>query len=543
MNAEEISMKAQQWRTCDIELTGTGKYNNPFQDVDVNAVFTGPKGETVNILGFWDGGDKWIVRFAPTRVGMWKYTITSTNPSDTGLSGAGEVECVPYDGELDMYKHGFLKVGPQARYLCHDDGKPFFWLGDTHWTFITEEKFYESNCPKYESQFKACVDKRIEQGFTAYVCNFRDGVNFNAFGRYDQFLVESEYGLVPDIEFFKSNPDPKMQYLADVGLAIAVGYSWGGAIMTGGIERYKLLAKYLAARYGAYPVIWTLAGELPGYDKKTMQPMIDAWREVALECEKWAAYNNLQTVHLGTDRPFPDIYQGESWYDFALSQAGHGDFTMYYDQYTGYREAFPRCPLVEGEGFYEGINTNELVSRPVTASMFRRLAYLCFQGGGCGYTYGVNGVWELQWESGKGGIGWGDIAWWEGLELPGANQLTTMRKFYEEVEWHTLRPISFAVDTGRDSGIEQIELAGHASFTANDDMSTVVGYFPESAFPIATIHTLVAESYTARWFYPDEGEYELIDADVRPNGGVWKIPFAGNTFMNRRDKLLVLTAN
>ena len=93
------------------------------------------------------------------------------------------------------------------------------------------------------------------------------------------------------------------------------------------LERYKKFAKYTAARYGAYPVAWTLAGELPGY-MGDLQKNAELWNEVAKEAEKWNAYNNLQSAHLACSRPFPKIYENESWFDFAMSQAGHGDFSM-----------------------------------------------------------------------------------------------------------------------------------------------------------------------------------------------------------------------
>ncbi len=534
-------LKTETWRAIDIPLECPHNYSNPFLDVDVIGEFTGPDGEIIRLYGFWDGGSRWVIRFAPTCVGIWSYKTYASDGS-AAFETTGLIECVPYSGELDIYKHGFLKVGPQGRYLAYNDNTPFFWLGDTHWTFITEERYDESNYPLYESQFKACVDKRVEQKFTVYQSNFRDGKDYNLFGRYFEYLVETENGLLPDLELFNNNIEPKMKYIADAGLVNAVGYSWGGAILKGGVERYKLLAKYLVARYGAYPVIWTLAGELPGYNPAQYNELIDGWREVALETERCDGYNNLQSVHLATDRPFPGIYQGEKWYDFAMSQAGHGDFDMFYTMYTDFRRDYPACPLVESEGLYEGARSNELYSRTITAKMMRRLAYTVMQCGGCGYTYGCNGVWELQWEAGVGGIGWGDMAWWDGLDLPGANQLTIFREFYESVQWHTLRPVNF-VAGGRPFS-ERLDLLSRPLFTANDDMSTVVGYFSESSMKATTISTLPYKSYLVRWFDPETGEYTTVDTDARPQAGCWSLPRTSSMFnRDRKDKVLVLTAN
>lgn len=111
-------MKLKQWQTGDIELYSKNKYKNPFLEVDVKAEFNGPDGRQIKLLGFWDGEKNWKARFVPTAIGTWDYKITS-NTSDSGLTAEGTIECIPYDGDLDIYKHGFLKVGPQGRHQAY----------------------------------------------------------------------------------------------------------------------------------------------------------------------------------------------------------------------------------------------------------------------------------------------------------------------------------------------------------------------------------------------------------------------------------------
>lgn len=542
-------MIVEQWRTIDIIINSKKVYHNPFTDVDVTGIFTHADGTQIKLLGFWDGNDQWIIRFAPTLVGEWHYTISSTEPSDEGLKQTGVITCIPYKGDLDIYKHGFLKVGPQGRYLTYYDGTPFFWLGDTHWRFITDERFDESNCPKYESQFKACVEKRIKQKFTVYQCNFRDGAasDHPMPWKTIPYLIKTEAGYLPDIALFHSNPDKKMQYLADAGLVIAVGYAWVQDMLSeDALTRYKLLAKYLAARYGAYPVIWTLAGEIPAYEEKEYQQMLtDKWREVALEAEKWSGYHNLQSAHQAADRPFKDIYQGESWYDFAMTQAGHGDLPMPASMYGDFRKRFPACPMVESEGLYEAAYSGEYVPRQITPEMMRRLAYLCFQNGGCGYTYGVNGIWELSWEATpKRGMG-GGVEWWDALDFPGADQMTYLRDFYESVHWEKLRPINHVIEAGMHFENEELRQRVRPWFTADDEMKTIVGYFAPTSLKMFSISTLPNRTYTVKWFDPETGEYTLIDDHVKPIDSRWglKIPYGSDVLSGSDDKLLVMTSN
>ena len=537
-------VKAERWRMFELEFHSAENYQNPFQDVDVIATFSGPEGQSLSRLAFWDGGHTWRLRGVLTAVGLWHYPIQASD-GNSDFTQSGAVECTPYDGNLDIYRHGFIRVGAQGRYLMYDDGTPFFWLGDTHWTFVTEERWDESNCPEYDSQFRACVDKRVQQRFTVYQSNFRDGKEFNLFGKYDEYLLETAHGLLPNIPFLQSNPDSKMQYIADAGLVHAVGYSWGPAILRpGGEERYCLLAKYLSARYGAYPVIWTLAGELGGYLTDGMTGLAQKWQHVAQVTAKWNDGLTLQSVHFAATRPFPDVYQNEPWFHFGMSQAAHGDMDLSPRWYVDYRSKYPRRPLVESEGLYEGALSNERYHRTITDSMMRELAWTAIQNGCCGYTYGCNGVWELQWESGVGGIGWGDMSWWEGLALPGADQLTIMRNFYEQLAWWKLKPIQYLVD-------QRSFMEREAYFTADDDMSTIVGYFTSVADRNFTLHGLPYSSYKAQWFNPVNGMYTLISDNIRPEMGSWKVQDT-RTFSSfvemvkareRFDKVLLLTAN
>ncbi len=533
-------MQAEQWRTIDITVTTNREYPNPFLDVDVFGVFTGPQGQTLKLLGFWDGEGTWVVRFAPTALGIWSYRIESTDADNGDFSGSGTVECVPYTGELDIYKHGFLKVSADKDYLTYGDGTPFFWLGDTHWTFVTEERFDESNCPKYDSQFKACADKRVQQKFNVYQCNFRDGNVDGFFGRNIDMMQKTEQGYLPNLSIFKENVDKKMKYLADCGFVIAVGYAWGFDMERHEVERYQKFAKYTAARYGAYPVVWTLAGELPGY-AGDLEQNTRLWKLVAEECEKWNGYENLQSVHLACARPFPKVYEKEPWFDFAMSQAGHGDEDMGQEMYAEFKEMYAGHPVLESEATYEGATSGEYCSRIIDAKMMRRLAYLIMQSGGCGYTYGCNGVWELQWEAGVGGIGWGDMSWWDGLELPGADQLTIFRDFYESVNWSTLKPLPREQAEVECFFMSPAPNRMQIFFTGDPERRTIVGYLTETSMRTFVLRGLKAGKYRGWWMDPETGVRTELAGEILPEHGEWH--FDGNEIWKKRhDYLLVIEA-
>jgi Domain of unknown function (DUF5060)/Protein of unknown function (DUF4038) len=135
MEGEHSNPKqVERWRVLELSFTSTQHYDNPYRDVNVDVHFTAPDGSVLTMPGFWYGENIWKVRFAPPTVGVGRYGSVCSSPSDTGLhQQTGTFNVTEYQGELDIYKHGFLKVSKHKRYLEHDDGTPFFWLGDTHW--------------------------------------------------------------------------------------------------------------------------------------------------------------------------------------------------------------------------------------------------------------------------------------------------------------------------------------------------------------------------------------------------------------------------
>ncbi|MHC4961384.1 MAG: DUF5060 domain-containing protein, partial [Planctomycetota bacterium] len=86
---------AEQWRIAEIVLNSSVPYDDPYNDCSIVATFSGPGSRMITRPGFWDGGDTWAVRFAPTIIGTWSYTITCSDPNNTGLHNkTGTVGCV-----------------------------------------------------------------------------------------------------------------------------------------------------------------------------------------------------------------------------------------------------------------------------------------------------------------------------------------------------------------------------------------------------------------------------------------------------------------
>ncbi|SHK60957.1 protein of unknown function [Anaerocolumna jejuensis DSM 15929] len=513
--------KTEKWRQIILEFKSKAAYNNPFLDVDISAVFTAPSGCQIRREAYWDGDNVYKISFAPTETGVWKYKLTADEPS--GLNGLeDEIECVDYQGDLEIYRHGFLKVHPSGRYLIHDDGTPFFWLGDTHWEFAYKERWDWSNHPDMKSMFKGMAERRVSQGFNVYQTNLRSD---RLMGGSQYYWTEGKDGSLPNIEFYQQELDRRMYYLADLGLVNALGFAWSMSILNN-IEQQKILARYIVARYGALPVVWTLAGEVAGYNGGEERKLcIDGWREVAEYVEKLDGYGTLQTAHYTNERPFADYYQEEAWFDFTLNQAGHGDFTVGRKDYQDFLEKYSKKPFIEGECFYEFCSTlEENGTRLCTADMLRRAAYMSIQLGGCGYTYGAQGIWdnvlEKEQASPFGNIfNRFDITWYEAIDGIGAEQMGHMKAFYEKVRFEEFLP--YADDGNNQNANIFVKLSPLVTVSENHDR--VLVYY-EDFTAGAKINGLQKGLYQAMWFNPRTGEYSAYLEDMIAIDGEWELP-------------------
>lgn len=510
-------MKLETWRLGILSFESKKTFKNPFLDTSIIAVFTGPSHQKLVREAYWDGENSYKVSVALTEVGTWNYILCADE--DTGLNQVcGELECIPYEGELDIYKHGFLKISDDRRYFTYNDGTPFFWLGDTHWEFSYGERWDESNHPTMTSQFKGMVDKRFEQGYTIYQTNLRSDAMMGGDKKY-----WSEYGTLPNIEFYQNELDRRMKYIADKGIVNALGFAWFMSILNNQ-EVYKNLARYFIARYGAYPMVWILAGEVGGYDLKTQSMFLEGWKPIAQYLYEMDTYHQPSTAHYTNERPFAHYYHDEDWFMFTLNQGGHGDYVVSVNDYKEFMKKYGDKPFVEGEAFYEFCSTlEENGTRLCTADMVRRVAYLTMQSGGCGYTYGAQGIWDIYWEKGDpqyiGGVfNKFEIPWYIAIDGIGGEQMGYMKKFYMDQKFWTLYPYQAGDDVQGDPFGKKMPL-----ITVSKDAKHWVFYYPEACRKSSSIKGFNNESYTMCWFNPRTGQYSEKEEFTVTNGE-WKFP-------------------
>lgn len=528
--------QVEVWERIDLELFSTRDYVNPFLDATVDAVFIHESGTVVTLPGFWDGGNRWVVRFSPNKIGKWTYRITASDNRNSGLHSNGVIVGIANKGTTELDRHGFVRIADNDRMFSYADGHPFFWLGDTHWQAPDYERLEECNAPGCDgtcgnSQFKHLVNNRIAKGFSVYQ-TYPDAAENDGGGnprRYDWWEDRTKLLNEPDAirvnpAAFRENFDVMMDYLAERGMTIALGFGVHQANADAMHEKTLLhWARYLVARYAAYPVIWITAQEVNAVPKNGAY---DKWKKVAQLISQLDGYHRPLSMH--TDRDYPGKYPSFNemkdikWHQFWAMQGGHlkdnsaeNQTQAYYEKYWN---ASPQKPYIETEANYEQLHW----PNPISADRVRETAWRATQSGSYGYTYGASGIWAMNWESGDG-LGWetwSKLSWHEAMDLPGSFQMTYLKDFYQSLAFHKLIP-RFA-DTLYVAGMDH-----NKHFLSSDADKTYVIYSSAGVQLSGMLKNLRSTAtYTALWYNPRTGAYQdASEALVVPNQrGAYELP-------------------
>ena len=299
------------WQLQEIELRASGRYGNPYADVECWVDLAGP-GFAKRIYGFWDGGEVYRVRIVATAPGRWTWTSGSNQPADSGLNGRSGAflarEWTDAEKAENPNRHGFLRSTANGHALQYADGTPYFLLGDTWlgaatWRLPFVATHADPNVePGPGVTFEQAVAYRKRQGFNSvsmiaafptwdsdqYPATYADTHGVFYRNAWEEFGVLAGEGptaksmhdergyrpfeilpgrqglpnydrVVP--EFFRSL-DAKIEYLAEQGFVPMletvrrdVAPPWKAYF---DFERsYARFLQYMIARYGAYNVIFS----------------------------------------------------------------------------------------------------------------------------------------------------------------------------------------------------------------------------------------------------------------------------------------------
>ena len=122
-DASAAALETPRWEMHEFELRAASQARNPFVDANLVGEFTAPSGKTNTVEGFYDGDNKWRLRFAPTEEGDWRYRLRG---EAVGIFQEGRLRCT------HPREHGLIRLHPENPCaFAYADGTAFFPMGDT----------------------------------------------------------------------------------------------------------------------------------------------------------------------------------------------------------------------------------------------------------------------------------------------------------------------------------------------------------------------------------------------------------------------------
>jgi hypothetical protein len=434
----------------ELALTASQAYADPFNTVTLDVIVTSPSGASCRVPAFWDGGTTWKVRYASPEVGRHRWQSVCSEVADGGLHGVhGELEITAYHGDNPLFAHGPIRVAGDKRHFEHADGTPFFWLGDTWWMGLC-------NRLHWPEEFAELAADRRAKGFTVIQIVaglYPDMPPFDARGANEAgFPWEKDYARIRP-EYFDA-ADKRLDYLVQQGLAPCIVGAWGYFLPWLGVDKAKQHWRYLIARYGAYPVIWCVAGEanLPWYLAKGFpyddREVVHGWTEVARSLRASDPFHRLVTIHPTGIGPLNARHaiDDAALIDFDMLQTPHGErdaIAPTFKAVTHSYASLPAMPTLDGEASYE------MLMDRIRPEWPRAMFWLCMMNGAAGHTYGANGIWQCNrkeqphGKSPHGGT-YGTISWDDAMRLPGSRQIGLAKAFMMSLPWTQLEPMATA---------------------------------------------------------------------------------------------------
>jgi hypothetical protein len=352
-----------------------------------------------------------------------------------------------------------LSVSGNGRHLVRQDGRPFFWLGDTAW-----ELFHRLN----REEASHYLADRAAKGFTviqAVVLSQIGGLDVpNANGHLP--LVDKDPAK-PVEEYFR-HVDFIVDRAAAEGLWIGMLPTWGSYWSRRDPERKPIFdaanarafGVYLGRRYRARPVIWILGGD-ETIRTKEERAVIDA---MAAGLAEGDGGTHLKTFHpRGPGLSSIELHSAP-WLDFNMVQSSHGARDHDNGLYIEHDRALsPPKPSLDGEPRYEIVPVGFYFRNYNRYERFddadvRQAAYWSLLAGACGHTYGNNSIWQM-WRPGLQPLIFADIPWRQALQHPGAAQMGYLRRLFESRPWHKLVPDQSIIKNGPLSGPGKIRAA------------------------------------------------------------------------------------
>ena len=406
-----------------------------------------------------------------------------------------------------------LKVSENRRFLVQEDGRPFFYLGDTAWELF--HRLSREEATRY-------LEDRARKGFTV--------IQAVALAELDGLSDPNPYGHRPLLDDDPTRPDvrdgPANDYWDHVDFVVEKANSLGlyvGFLPTWGDKWNKkwgagpeiftpanaaVYGEWLGRRYRAAGVVWILGGDRPVETEAHRQIL----RAMARGLRKGDGGAHLVTLHPTGGEGSSTYFPGEDWLDFNMRQNGHvAEFTGRYDETRADYDRTPAKPVVDGEPLYEdhpvSFKAPEL-GHSVAADVRRPLYWDLFSGA-CGHTYGHHSVWQM-WAPPRKEVNSPLLPWFEAISQPGAGQMQHARRLLESRPFLTRVPDDTVLVADRVP--TSVPGAGRYRYVATRDAEGryAMVYAPVGRPFRVRVSAVAGGRVTAWWFDPRSGKATLV---------------------------------
>jgi len=406
-----------------------------------------------------------------------------------------------------------LKISENHRFIVYDDGRPFFYLGDTAW-----ELFHRLNREEAEKYLKDRANKK----FTV--------IQAVALGELDGHTDPNAYGHLPLIELDPARPavkdGPENDYWDHVDFIVNKANElglWIGFLPTWGrywhdnIKDGKPLfnetnaasyGEWLGKRYKDKGIIWILGGDRTvenGEQKAVLNAM-------AKGLQRGDGGTHLITFHPPGGNGSSTWFHESEWLSFNMRQNGHQpEFTGRYDKTHSDYEKSPAKPVIDGEPIYEDhpVSFRAKEFGHSIAADVRRPLYWDLFGGACGHTYGHHSVWQM-WSANRKPINNPLMPWSEAIDQPGSGQMQFARYLIESRPFLTRVPDDSVI--ANNPIPTSIPGAGRYRFVASRDEtgSYAMVYAPVGRKFSVNMEKISGPGVNGWWFNPRDGSAKRI---------------------------------
>lgn len=376
---------------------------------------------------------------------------------------------------------------------------PFFWLGDTAW------ELFEGLNRKEAVQYLNDRQKKQFNVIQAHLLPW-ELKDLNALG--ERVFIDDDFDR-PNPKYWQ-HVDYIMQQASARGFYLAVLPAWcktyiepNNAPLHDNPEKAYRYGRFLGIRYKTYKnLIWVLGGDnLPSNES--------VYRELARGLTETYAGSNRQKIMMtyhppgGTWRPpatsSGEFFHHQDWLDFNMIQSGHAVENANYLRITQDYNRLPAKPTLDAEPCYEQHPVkHDFKNGHFSPWHLRRRAYWSVLAGACGFTYGGNGIWQMD-KPGRISLKthFKDY-WYDALKYQGAGQMQYVKQLAGKYQFENWIPDSTLISgsIGKvDDRIQSIRTA---------DRSGYIHYVTNGRD--ITIKPLPDGKWKYHWFDPRSGK-------------------------------------